>query len=184
MLYSIYHRSNSIPSILHIIFYNDRNTPILMATERNPSSITISCDGKRVHVAYQDSSILSVFATDTNKVIAAIHVRCHLSAIAITHDGKSVYVADQDNDIVFVFAIDTGKEIAAIRVGRNPSEIRITPDGKGVWVKNLSDDTVSIIATATHEVIATLKDGIPVESESSNRNIQSPISFTSNEIIL
>jgi len=110
---------------------------------------------------------VSVIDTETNTVIATIHLNNEVSpfGVAVTPEGSHVYVTNNGSDSVSVIDTETNTVTATIHlpVKSFPLGIAVTPNGSKVYVANEglgTPSTVSVIATASNKVIATIPMGL------------------------
>jgi YVTN family beta-propeller protein len=132
----------------------------------NTAAIQITPDGTRAYVTNQNSNLIQVIDTGTNKLIGTIPVGNNpiggtLFSIAFTSDGSRAYVTRLDANTVSVINTATNTLIATIPVGNNPVSVSLSPDATRAYVANQVSGTISVISTATNTVVATIPVGGP-----------------------
>jgi len=103
---------------------------------------------------YQDTTV-SVFNTQTNKVIATIPVGPALHGVAVSPDGSMVYVASQANGTVAAINTETNTVVSTIAVNMSPIGAIVSHDGKLVYVA-CEYGTISVINTATNTLSSSI----------------------------
>jgi YVTN family beta-propeller protein len=110
------------------------------------------------NVASRDGTI-SVIATATNIVVAAVSGLAYPAEVAITPNGAYAYVTTATESAVAVIATATSSVVATVPVESWPIGLAVTPDGAYAYLANQFSNSVSVIATATNTVMATVPVG-------------------------
>ena len=121
------------------------------------NNVTMSPDGSTVYTADGAASTISVIATATNTIAAAIATSSGVGAIVSSPDGSRLYATLSAVNQALVVDTATATVLAAVAVGNAPTGIAISPDGSRVYTANVNGGgSVSVIDTATNTVVATL----------------------------
>ncbi|MHB8519494.1 MAG: beta-propeller fold lactonase family protein [Limisphaerales bacterium] len=131
-------------------------------TQEHPNEMLLTKSGKRLYVANGSRNTVTVFDTDSGRVIETLDSALYPSAppgstpnsLALSPDEKTLFVANADNNNVAVFDAGTpgkGRSLGFIPAGWYPTSVRVTPDGKFLLVAN-GKGTVSK-ANPHHEYI-------------------------------
>jgi YVTN family beta-propeller protein len=143
---------------------------------RKTHGARLSHDGRYLYVGSNTGDLLSIIRTDTDSVVASLHVATGLPSpgtfffkpyqIAVRSDDRFIYitcngdVAPGGNGMVSIFerSGDTFAFVDTVAVGRRPLQCEVTRDGRFLYVCNQGSGTVSVLETATGGVIATIPD--------------------------
>lgn len=141
---------------------------------RKTHGARLSHDGRYLYVGSNTGDLLSIIRTDTDSVVASLHVATGLPSpgtflfkpyqIAVRCDDQFIYVTcngavtPEGNGVVSIFRRegDTFSFVDTVAVGRRPLQCEVTADGAFLYVCNQGSGSVSVIGTATHSVIATI----------------------------
>ncbi len=116
-------------------------------TERHPTEMALSPDGKTLYVACANSTKVSVLDAETGKGVETI--ACGLfptapvgntpNSLCLTPDGQMLFVANADNNAVAVFKVaerGNTQPLGFIPVGWYPTSVRFNPTDRKVYVAN------------------------------------------------
>jgi putative membrane protein len=123
----------------------------------------------RAYVSNERAGTISVINTETDQVVASIHVGGRPRGVRVSRDGGRIYVAvthpekpDRAGEIVVIDAA-TAKITARYAAGTDPEQFDLSRDGARLYVSNEDAGTASITDLRTGRVMATLVVGIEPE---------------------
>ncbi|MFO0842404.1 MAG: bifunctional YncE family protein/alkaline phosphatase family protein [Gemmataceae bacterium] len=116
-------------------------------TERHPTEMALSPDGKTLYVACANSTKVSVLDADTGKPLETIHCALHPgspsgntpSSLCLTPDGQVLIVANSDANNLSLFNVASrgkAKPLGYIPVGWYPTSVRFNPKDRRIYVAN------------------------------------------------
>src|SRR5207237_2648686 len=116
-------------------------------TEKHPTEMTLSPDGKSLYVACANSTKVSVLHTDTGKGLETINCALYPNApsgntpnsLCLTPDGQMLFVANADANNVAVFNVATpgqAKPLGFIPTGWYPTSVRYNTADQRLYVAN------------------------------------------------
>lgn len=116
-------------------------------TQEHPCEMALTRSGRRLFVANASRNTVTVFDTQSGKVLETIWAALYPQAppgstpngLALSPDEQTLYVANADNNIVAVFDVGTpgkSRSLGFIPVGWYPTSVRVTPDGAHLLVAN------------------------------------------------
>src|SRR5579885_2551330 len=117
------------------------------ATEKHPTEMALSPDGKALYVACANSTRVSVLRTADGTALETIGCALYPSApagntpssLSLTPDGQMLFVANADANNVAVFKVaEPGKAqpLGFLPVGWYPTSVRFNPADKRLYVAN------------------------------------------------
>jgi hypothetical protein len=117
------------------------------ATEKHPTEMLLSPDGKLLFVACANSTAVSVLDAVDGSPVQAISTALYPNSpagnapcsLSLTPDGQMLFVANADNNNVAVFNVSDAKEakpLGFIPVGYHPTSVRYNPADKKLYVAN------------------------------------------------
>jgi WD40 repeat protein len=117
------------------------------ATDRHPTEMLLSPDGKALFVACSNSTRVSVLSADTGKGLETINCALYPNApigntpssLALTPDGQLLFVANADVNNVAIFNVSQpgkARPLGFIPVGMYPTAVRYNPADKRLYVAN------------------------------------------------
>ncbi len=116
-------------------------------TEKHPTEMALSPDGKTLYVACANSTKVSVLDAASGKALQTIASSLYPSApagntpnsLSLTPDGKLLFVANADNNNVAVLNVEErgrAKPLGFIPAGWYPTSVRFNPADKRLYVAN------------------------------------------------
>jgi DNA-binding beta-propeller fold protein YncE len=122
------------------------------ATERHPTELLLSPDGKILYVACANSTKVSVLNADDGKGLQTITTSLFPNSppgsspcsLSMTPDAQLLFVVNADNNNVAVFNISdpkNAKPMGFIPVGYYPTSVRYNPHDKRIYVANARGST-------------------------------------------
>jgi DNA-binding beta-propeller fold protein YncE len=116
-------------------------------TERHPTEMALSPDGKTLFVACANSTKVSVLDAESGKELETIHCALYAgapsgntpSSLCLTPDGEMLFVANADANNLSVFNVaerGKAKSLGFIPVGWYPTSVRYNPKTKRLYVAN------------------------------------------------
>jgi DNA-binding beta-propeller fold protein YncE len=116
-------------------------------TEKHPTEMALSPDGKTLFVACANSTKVAVLDAESGRGLETIACSLYPSApagntpnsLSLTPDGKLLFVANADANNVAVFNVaepGQAKPLGFIPVGWYPTSVRFNPADKRVYVAN------------------------------------------------
>jgi DNA-binding beta-propeller fold protein YncE len=122
-------------------------------TERHPTEMALSPDGKLLYVACANSTKVSVLETPSGKPLQTIS--CALfpfaptgntpNSLCLTPDGQMLFVANANNNNIALFDVSNprhAKSLGYIPVGWYPTSVRFNARDKRLYVANAKGMTV------------------------------------------
>ncbi|MFO0876348.1 MAG: alkaline phosphatase family protein [Gemmataceae bacterium] len=116
-------------------------------TERHPTEMVLTPDGKTLYVACANSTRVSVIDTETGKTLETIH--CGLypgspsgntpSSLCLTPDGQVLMVANSDSNNLSLFNVSNrgkSRSLGFIPTGWYPTSVRYSAKDKRILVAN------------------------------------------------
>lgn len=107
---------------------------------------------------YRHRSIVVVYDTLTQKLVARIPVGIIPKVITVSPDGRLVFVANWRSHSVTVIDARSFQVLKEIRVGAVPRGMVFTPSGKHCYVANLGEQTLSVVDVQNLSVVKTITD--------------------------
>ncbi len=175
---------------LHVSLWNKAQVAVIdlktdrvinsWTTEKHPTEMLLSPDGKHLFVACANSTRVSVLDAETGKGLETINCALHPNvppgntpnSISLTPDGQFLFVANADNNNVAVFGIakaGRSRPLGFIPAGMYPTSVRYNPADRKVYIVNARGNTPRAnphgpiptyqSGTTTPEYIATLYRG-------------------------
>lgn len=117
----------------------------------------------RVYVSNEKDNTVTVFDSETNKVIETFAVGNRPRGITITHDGKWLLVCASDDDTVQVFDLKTHKLVKTLPSGPDPEQFILHPNGEILYIANEDDNMVTIVDIIKNKVITEVPVGVEPE---------------------
>jgi DNA-binding beta-propeller fold protein YncE len=134
-------------SAVAVLDLEDRKVAENWPTERHPTEMALSPDGKVLFVACADSTKVSVLETASGKGLETISCALHPNAppgntpnsLCLTPDGSLLFVANADANNIAVFKVDIpgqAKPLGFIPVGMYPTSVRFDAGKRRLYVAN------------------------------------------------
>jgi YVTN family beta-propeller protein len=125
----------------------DRKVTAMWPTEKHPTEMALSPDGKTLYAACANSTQVSVLDTATGKSLETISCSLHPKApagntpnsLCLTPDGQMLFVANADGHNIAVFNVaepEHAKPLGFIPAGWYPTSVRYNPKDKRIYVAN------------------------------------------------
>ncbi|MCI0456669.1 MAG: bifunctional YncE family protein/alkaline phosphatase family protein [Gemmataceae bacterium] len=116
-------------------------------TDKHPTEMLLSPDGKHLFVACANSTRVSVLDASSGKGLETIACALHPNAppgntpnsLSLTPDGQVLFVANADNNNVALFNVSTpgkARPMGFIPTGMYPTSVRYNPADKKVYIVN------------------------------------------------
>jgi DNA-binding beta-propeller fold protein YncE len=116
-------------------------------TEKHPTEMVLSPDGKTLFVACANSTMVSVLDTQTGKGLETISCSLYPQTLAgntpnslsLTPDGQMLFVANADANNLAVINVSTAgqaKALGFIPTGWYPTSVRYNPTDKRLYIAN------------------------------------------------
>jgi YVTN family beta-propeller protein len=113
----------------------------------HPCEMALSRSGRYLFVANANRNTVTVFDTNTGKIIETIWTALYPqsppgstpNSLALSPDEKMLFIANADNNAIAVFEISTpgqSRSLGFIPAGWYPTSVRVTPDGKRLLIAN------------------------------------------------
>ncbi len=117
------------------------------STEKHPTEMVLTPDGKTLFVACSNSTRVSVINMADGKGLETINCALYATApngntpnsLSLTPDGKILFVANADNNNLALFNVEKPgetKPLGFIPVGMYPTSVRYNPADKRIYVAN------------------------------------------------
>lgn len=143
---------------LNIVFGQEANRilPSGISTGSLPVGIAVNPHANRIYVANQYSNTVSVYDTNTDKLIDTITVGTFPYSVDSNLFNDRIYVTNRGSNDVTVIDGSTNSIIDNITVGLSPIQVRVDPSNNWVYVANIDSNSVSVIDGITNKVINTI----------------------------
>lgn len=121
-----------------------------------PRRISLEPDSNRAWVGLDDSALVAVIDTRTNRLLGTVKAGDGLHNIAFAPEKHLAYVTNSKANTVTV--IDTRKlaKISDINVGATPVPVSYSDASRLFYVASINGGTISAIDPAKHRVVATI----------------------------
>jgi sugar lactone lactonase YvrE len=130
-----------------VIDLDEQRLTATFATERHPTEMLLSSDGKTLYVACANSTRVSVLEAADGKGLQTINCALYPhvpagntpSSLSLTPDGQLLFVANADANNVAVFnvaEVSKARPLGFIPVGMYPTSVRYNPADKRLYVAN------------------------------------------------
>jgi DNA-binding beta-propeller fold protein YncE len=124
-----------------------KNATIEFTTEKHPTEMLLSRDGKYLYVACANSTKVCVLTTSDGTPVQTIATSLYATpavgntpcSLSMTPDGEILFVANADNNTVALFNVSdpkNAKPMGFIPVGYYPTSVRYNPTDKKIYVAN------------------------------------------------
>jgi len=134
-----------------------------IATQKGPSGIAFSPDGKKAWVTNEQSGSLTVVDAMVHLPMWNVSLPGAASrplGVALSPDGASVFVTTGRGGSMLVVDARTDEVQRVIEnVGKNPVAVASSPDGGWVVITNAGSNELSVVSLFTGEVIARIPVG-------------------------
>src|SRR3954453_17710568 len=101
---------------------------------------------------------VSVFNTDTGKIVQNINVDISPYDLQFNDSGSLLYVSNWGSGSISVIDTAAGKTIATMPTGGNPNDMELGSDGR-LYVSNGNENTVTVLDTKKRQAIETINVG-------------------------
>ena len=115
----------------------------------SPVALQLSPKGERLYVVCQDSDVMLVVDTHTQRVVGRAEVGKRPKGIAMTPDGTTLYVSDESSDAVTEIDSQTLAIRRTLSVGWRPVGLVTDRAGTTLYVANTLGDDVSVVDLRT-----------------------------------
>src|SRR5713101_1873325 len=105
-----------------------------LATGPSPETFALDEKRRRIYVANEEGSSLSMIDIDQNIIVHEVPTGAEPEGVLISEDGKTLYVTSEVGDLVHMVDAEGGHVTADVVVGTRPRRFAATPDGKDLWV--------------------------------------------------
>ncbi|MBD0324890.1 MAG: YncE family protein [Pyrinomonadaceae bacterium] len=131
-------------------------TTIPVGEKTRPMRIALQPDGRYVWAGLDNSPLVAVIDTASNKLVAAVTVGAGLHNIAFTKDGLLAFVTNSAADTVSI--IDTKKlnKVADINVGKTPVPVAYSSQSGLAYVAAINGANVTAIDLTKQKVVSTI----------------------------
>jgi len=115
----------------------------------SPVALQLSPKGERLYVVCEDSDVMLVVDTHTQRVVGRAEVGKRPKGIAMTPDGTTLYVSDESSDAVTEIDSQTLAIRRTLSVGWRPVGLVTDRAGTTLYVANTLGDDVSVVDLRT-----------------------------------
>jgi YVTN family beta-propeller protein len=132
-------------------------------TDRSPTSVALSSDGRRAVTANATAHTVSLIDLTADRVLQEAPAGRKPFAVAMTRDNRRVAVTNFLSDSITILEIarDTLKPIKTIPVGNQPRGIALSPDGAIAYVALSGEDSLAEVDMQRMRVLRR----VPVDRE-------------------
>jgi YVTN family beta-propeller protein len=150
----------TVPERSAVVVVNTITRKIVETVEieggRKPMRIALEPGGARLWVGLDDSPLVAVIDTASNKLLRTVGVGAGLHNITFTADGAFAYVTNSAADTVTAINTATLAKIADIPTGKTPVPAAYSAASRLIYVASLNGGNVTAIDPATQKVAATI----------------------------
>jgi YVTN family beta-propeller protein len=125
----------------------------------SPVALQLSPNGQRLYVVCEDSEVMLVVDTSTQRVIGRAEAGKRPKGIAIAPDGNTLYVSDEGSDTVTEIDVQTLATRRTLKVGWRPVGLVTDRAGTTLYVANTLGDDVSVVDLRTGTETRRLRAG-------------------------
>ena len=137
----------------------DSGTYIPRSQYLSPVAMTLSVDGRWLYIACEDSNVVLVVDTRSQKVERRVHVGRMPRGIALSPDGKILYVSNEDSNDVTEVDAETFQVRRTLAVGWRPVGLTTDRAGKVLYVANTLGDDISLVDLKSGRELKRLEAG-------------------------
>jgi YVTN family beta-propeller protein len=119
---------------------------------KKPDGCVVSPDSSKLYMIDSQGSSVSVFATDSGKLLGKIPVGMQPRRAIFTRDGKTMLVSNARSDTLSVIDVASSKPVRTVKTGKEPRDMLWTPDGKFLAVALIVDDSIAYFNADTLEL--------------------------------
>lgn len=134
-------------SAIAVVNCTDQKVSALWPTEKHPTEMALTADGKFLFVACANSTKVSVLSTADGRGLETINCSLHSaslsgntpSSLSLTPEGAMLFVVNSNANNIAVFNVSTpgqSKPLGFIPVGWYPTAVRFNPADKRIYVAN------------------------------------------------
>jgi YVTN family beta-propeller protein len=123
-----------------------RHVVDLLKAGSDPEQFDVSPDGRRLFIANEDSSTLSVIDAKNGESLASLPVGREPEGVRMSPDGRFVLVTSETDGTVSIIDAHALKVEKAVHVGVRPRDLVVTPDSTAAYVSAEADATVHRIS--------------------------------------
>jgi YVTN family beta-propeller protein len=123
----------------------------------DPEQVAVSQDGKRLFIANEDVSLVSVLDAETGNVVSTIKVGSEPEGVNLRPDGKVVYITSEGDNAVFAIDAMKPRLLKKIEVGPRPRSTTFLPDSSRAYVPSENAGEVRVLDTNTYKELAVIK---------------------------
>ena len=121
-------------------------------TGPSPETFAIDEAKRRIYVANEEGSSLSIIDMDQAITIHEVPTGAEPEGVYVAEDGKTLYVTSEVGDLIHLVDAEGGHVLQDVVVGTRPRRFAATPDRKELWVTAELSGEVYIIDRAKFEV--------------------------------
>ena len=138
------------PQLINLRQGADQSTPLA----QNLAGMALESGRKRLYIANQSASTLTVLHADTQSVLGTVAVGNNPIDVVLDAAAGRGYATNYSSNTVTVFNLDSLAVLATVTVGNTPWGMALA--GNRLYVANTGSNTISVIATATNTVETTI----------------------------
>jgi YVTN family beta-propeller protein len=150
----------TVPELSSVVVVNTVTRKIVETIridgKHKPMRIALQPDGSRAWVGLDDSPLVAVIDTATNKLVRTVEAGAGLHNITFTADGSFAYVTNSAADTVTAINTRTLAKVADITTGKTPVPVAYSAASRLVYVAALNGGNVTAIDPATQKASATI----------------------------
>jgi YVTN family beta-propeller protein len=125
----------------------------------SPVALALSSNGQTLYVVCEESDLVLAVDTNTQQVVARVHVGRTPKGIALSPDGKTLYVTNEWDDSVSEIDAASFAVRRTIRTGWGPVGVTTDRAGKFLYTANTLGNNLSVIDLADGHEIKRLEAG-------------------------
>jgi YVTN family beta-propeller protein len=125
----------------------------------SPVALQLSPKGERLYIICEDSDVMLVVDTRTQRVVGRAEAGKRPKGIAMSPDGNTLYVSDEGSDAVTEIDAQTLAIRRTMRVGWRPVGLVTDRAGTTLYVANTLGDDVSVLDLRTGTEMKRLRAG-------------------------
>lgn len=138
----------------------------LLKAGSDPEQFDLSKDGKRLFIANEDTSTLSVVSVATGALEATVPVGHEPEGVRVSPDGRWVIVTNETGNSVTVANAKSFAVVDTLAVGQRPRDVAFTPDSATIYISAELESAVyraaAPEASASERLLQLRKDDRPM----------------------
>ena len=114
----------------------------LLKAGSDPEQFDLSKDGRRLFIANEDASTVSVLNVATGALEATVHVGTEPEGVRASPNGRWVVVTNETGNSITLVDAHSFAVLDTIAVGKRPRDVAFTPDSATIYISAEFDSSV------------------------------------------